>query len=284
MSRETFEEGAISRYDYLLNEFTNLAINRFTWENLPYGLTSEQLELLLISKGQLMFFKDNLNGFLILPCYPTTDINVYGLATEYRVNAENGKYDNTVNIDDGVIIKNNPLAVADIPTLEVFAKRIDDVEMTQDVNLFQQCMPKLILADEDSKLTAKSIVDKIRKFKFVIFGKKSLVNNISTSDVLDTSSPYIIDKLQQQKFDLKNELLTYLGINNNNNIKKERMIVDEVNANNEYTSINLDLMYDLRKKACDEINSKFGFNIKVEKREVEQVGANDIDTRGDNRE
>ena len=284
MSRQTFEEGAVSRYDYLLNEFKNLAINRFTWENLPYGLTSEQLELLLISKGQLMFFKDNLNGFLILPCYPTTDINVYGLATEYRVNAENGKYDNTVNIDDGVIIKNNPLAVADIPTLEVFAKRIDDVEMTQDVNLFQQCMPKLILADEDSKLTAKNIIDKIKKFKFVIFGKSTLVNNIKTSDVLDTSSPYILDKLQQQKVDLKNELLTYLGINNNNNVKKERMIVDEVNANNEYTSINLDLMFDLRKRACDEINSKFGFNIKVEKREVEEVGENDIDTRGDNRE
>lgn len=284
MSRQTFEDGAISRYDYLLNEFKNLAINRFTWENLPYGLTSEQLELLLISKGQLMFFKDNLNGFLILPCYPTTDINVYGLATEYRVNAENGKYDNTVNIDDGVIIKNNPLAVADIPTLEVFAKRIDDVEMTQDVNLFQQCMPKLILADEDSRLTAKNIIDKIKKFKFVIFGKNTLVNNIKTSDVLDTSSPFILDKLQQQKVDLKNELLTYLGINNNNNVKKERMIVDEVNANNEYTSINLDLMFDLRKRACDEINSKFGFNIKVEKREVEEVGENDIDTRGDNRE
>lgn len=283
LSRETFEEGAISRYDELLNEFTNLAINRFSWENLPYGLTSEQLELLLISRGQLMFFQDKLIGDLILPCYPTTDINVYGLATEYRVNAENGKYDETVNIDDGVIIKNNPLAVADMPTLEIFAKRIDDVEMTQDVNLFQQCMPKLILADEDSKLTAKSVVDKIRKFKFVIFGKKSLVNNISTSDVLDTSSPYIIDKLQQQKFDLKNELLTYLGINNNNNIKKERMIVDEVNANNEYTTINLDLMYDLRKKACDEINSKFGLNIKVEKREVEQDGANNIDPRGNDR-
>ena len=284
MSRQTFEDGAISRYDYLLNEFKNLAINRFTWENLPYGLTSEQLELLLISKGQLMFFKDNLNGFLILPCYPTTDINVYGLATEYRVNAENGKYDNTVNIDDGVIIKNNPLSIADIPTLEVFAKRIDDVEMTQDVNLFQQCMPKIVLADEDSKLTAKNIMDKIKKFKFVIFGKSTLVNNIKTSDVLDTSSPFILDKLQQQKVDLKNELLTYLGINNNNNVKKERMIVDEVNANNEYTSINLDLMFDLRKRACDEINSKFGFNIKVKKREVEEVGENDIDTRGDNRE
>ena len=123
-----------------------------------------------------------------------------------------------------------------------------------------------------------------KHYKFAIFGKTSLVNNISTSAVLDTSSPYILDKLQQQKTDLKNELLTYLGINNNNNIKKERMIVDEVNANNEYTSINLDLMYDLREKACKEINEKFGLNISVKKREVEENGKNDIDTRGDNRE
>lgn len=284
MSRHSFEDGAISRYDYLLQEFINLAINRFTWENLPQGLTSEQMEFLLIHHGQLMCFNDKYYGTLILPCMGTTDINVYGLPSEYRVMGENGKYNKTVNIENGVLIRNNPLGASDIPTLEIFAKRIDDVEMTQDVNLFQQCMPKVLLADEDSKLTAKNIIDKIRKFKFVIFGKSSLVNNIKTSDVLDTSSPYILDKLQQQKVDLKNELLTYLGINNNNNIKKERMIVDEVNANNEYTAINLDLMFDLRERACKEINKKFGLNIKVEKREVEQFGKNYDNTRGDSRE
>ena len=284
LSRHTFEDGAISRFDYLLHEFINLAINRFTWENLPIGLTTEQMEFLLINHGQLMCFNDKYYGTLILPCMGITDINVYGLPTEYRVMGENGKYNKTINIENGVLIRNNPLGTSDIPTLEVFAKRIDDVEMTQDVNLFQQCMPKVLLADEDSKLTAKNIINKIRKFKFVIFGKSTLVNNIKTSDVLDTSSPFILDKLQQQKVDLKNELLTYLGINNNNNIKKERMIVDEVNANNEYTAINLDLMYDLRKKACDEINKKFGLNIKVEKREVDQIGKNYSNTRGDNRE
>lgn len=284
MSRHTFEDGAISRYVYLLQEFINLAINRFTWENLPIGLTTEQMEFLLINHGQLMCFNDKYYGTLILPCMGTSDINVYGLPTEYRVIGENGKYNKTINIEDGVLIRNNPLGTSDIPTLEVFAKRIDDIEMTQDVNLFQQCMPKVLLADEDSKLTAKNIINKIRKFKFVIFGKSTLVNNIKTSDVLDTSSPYVLDKLQQQKIDLKNELLTYLGINNNNNIKKERMIVDEVNANNEYTAINLDLMYDLRKKACDEINKKFGLNIKVEKREVDLIGKNYSNTRGDNRE
>lgn len=284
MSRETFEDGAISRYDYLLNDFINLAINRFTWDNLPLGLTSEQMEFLLISKGQLMFFEDNMQGYYILPSYPTSDLNVYGVATKYVVMSENGKYNKTIDIEKGVLIKNNPLASADIPTLETFAKRIDDIEMTQDVNLFQQCIPKIILADEDSKLTAKALINKVRQFKFAIFGKKSLVNNITSSDVLDTTSPYILDKLQQQKYDLKNELLTYLGINNNNNVKKERMIVDEVNANNEYTSINLDLMFDLRERACKEINEKFGFNIKVKKREVKVDDTENYNTRGDSGE
>lgn len=284
MSREHFEDGALSRYDYLLNEFTNLAINRFNWSNLPNGLTSEQLEILLINNGQLMVFEDKLNGLYILPCYGTTDINVYGLPTKYNVNSLNGKYTNTIDVSKGVIIKNNPLGKNDINTLSIFAKRIDDIELTQDVNLFQQCIPKLLLADEDSKLTVKNLVDKIRKFKFVIVAKKSLMNNLATSDVLDTSSPYIIDKLQTYKTELKNELLTYLGINNNNNIKKERMIVDEVNSNNDYTSINLDLMYDLRKRACEDINKMFNIDVKVEKREVDQSGNDDNDIRGNNRE
>ena len=125
----------------------------------------------------------------------------------------------------------------------------------------------------------------IAKFKQRLKIKFNLImpywNKIFLADELEQR---ILDKLQQQKTDLKNELLTYLGINNNNNVKKERMVVDEVNANNEYTSINLDLMFDLRKRACKEINEKFGLNISVKKREVEENGKNDIDTRGDNRE
>jgi hypothetical protein len=282
LSRGKNEESALSRYDELLQEFMNLAINRFSWSGLPVGLTSEQLEKLLITKGQLMFYKDSELGNILLPCYATSEINPYGLPTKYHVNAENGEFNKTIDTEKGVIIRNNPQGFPDFPTLVIFAKRIDDVEMTQDVNLFQQCIPKIVLADEDSKLTAKTLIDKIKEFKFVVFGKKSLVTNVSTSDVLDTSSPFLLDKLQQHKTELKNELLTFLGINNNNNIKKERMIVDEVNANNDYISINLDLMFDLRKKACDEINTKFGTQLKVEKRKVEEVGEVHNNNTGDN--
>ena len=43
-------------------------------------------------------------------------------------------------------------------------------------------------------------------------------------------------------------------------------------------------MFDLREKACKEINEKFGLNITVKKREVEQDGEVYNNSRGDNRE
>lgn len=283
MSRKLFEEKALSRQDLIYNDLLNLAINRFNWSNLPYGLNTETLERLIINYGQVMCFNDKNNGLLILPCMPSSDLNIYGIATDYTVISVNGKYQDTISIDDGILIKNNPLATADKFTLEIFAKRIDDVEMTQEVNLFQQCVPKVLLADENTKLTAKNLFEKVKEFNFAIFAKKSLASNISTSDVLDTSSPFLLDKLQDYKNTLRNEVLTFLGINNANTDKKERLIRDEVNSNNDFVQINIDLMYDLRKKACDDINSKFGTNISVEKREVES-GEIYSNSRGNYRE
>jgi len=284
LSRGIFETKATSRQELLLDEFVNLAINRFTWEDLPYGLTSEQLEWMLIRFGTLACFKSKNQGVLILPCFGESKVNVYGLPTKYRVESLNGQYTDSIDIDNIALLKNNPTGTGDIETLEIFAKRIDDIEQTQDVNLFQQNMPKIILSDENGKLTAKNLIQKLKEYKFVIFGKKSLASNIEKSDVLDTSSPYLLDKLQDYKGDLRNELLTFLGINNNNVDKKERLITDEVNANNELISIMLDLMFDIREKFCEEVKEKFSLDIKVRKREVEEIGENDLPTRGVNRE
>ena len=47
--------------------------------------------------------------------------------------------------------------------------------------------------------------------------------------------------------------------------KKERLIVDEANANNDYINRNVDLLYKNRKIACDKINEKFNLNITVKR-------------------
>lgn len=258
------DEYAIDHTQEIFSRFLNLAINRFTWDNLPQGIESRKLEEFLIRYGMVAFFNDELYGNMILPCFNTSELNIYYEPTE--VNVMGNKFDKKISIDDVVIIRNNATADNDYDDLLTFATRINEIELTMDINLNAQKTPFVVLCDEKERLTFKNIINEVRKFKYAIFGTKNLkMNNV---DVLNTSSPYLLDKLQQQKRELFNELLSFLGINNNNVEKRERLLVDEVNANNEFILVNLEHMYEERKKACDLINEKFGTNIQVRKREV----------------
>lgn len=258
------DEYAIDHTHEIFSRFLNLAINRFTWSNLPPGIESRKLEEFLIRYGMVAFFNDENYGNMILPCFNTSDLNVYYEPTE--VNVMGNKFDKKISVDDVVIIRNNATADNDYDDLLTFANRINEIELTMDINLNAQKTPFVVLCDEKERLTFKNIINEVRKFKYAIFGTKNLKMN--SVDVLNTSSPYLLDKLQQQKRELYNELLSFLGINNNNVEKRERLLVDEVNANNEFILVNLEHMYEERKKACDLINAKFGTNIEVRKREV----------------
>ena len=160
MSRQPLEEKALSRQDLLLDEFINLAINRFSWSNLPKGLTSERLEEMLISYGTLGAFEEN-GLVVILPLFGTHKVNIYNEHTDFRLTGFNG-LEFTRSIDQLVKLKNNPLGTEDLSTLQLYAKKIDDIEQTQDVNLFQQCIPKIIGTTKDGILTAKNIVKQIK--------------------------------------------------------------------------------------------------------------------------
>ena len=280
MSRKAFEDNALSREDLLLNEFLNLAINRFTWTNLPKGLTSERLEEMLICHGTLGAFVEN-EMLVILPLFGTKKVNIYNEHTEFHLYGFNGETF-TKSEDKIVKLKNNQLGTEDLSTLQIYAKKIDDIEQTQDVNLFQQTIPKLIGTNKEGILTAKNIMKQIKEHKFVIFTKsKGIENQIKKEEVLDNTAPYLLDKLSDYENFYRNKVLTFLGINNANTDKKERLITSEVDANNDYIQINLDLMYDMRKRFCMEVKEKFGIIINVEKRRVKSEENN---IEGDSRQ
>ena len=279
MSKE-IDEYAIDHTEQILNRFMNLALNRFKWENLPYGITSRKIEEYLIKHGKAMMFKDGKNGLLLLPAAGTSDFNVYSEPTKYNVFGLG--YNKIIDADDGVVIRNNALGSNDYQDLITFAARLNEIELTMDINLNAQKTPFVILCDEKERLTFKNILLQVRKFKYAIFGSKSLkLNNI---DVLNTKADYLLEKLQNQKRELMNELLTYLGINNSNVTKRERLLVDEVNGNNDFILVNLEHMYEERKLACEEINKKFGLNIVVSKREVDFNGDLHLGIENNNRE
>ena len=261
------KEYSTNHTDQLYNRFLNLALNRFTWNNLPEGITSRKIEEMLIKNGRVMFFKDN-GVFITLPAFGVGMYDIYNEPIYYNVVGNN--FNKTIDRDTGVIIRNNATSTNDHDDLLLFAERINDVEQTMDINLNSQKTPYVILCDEKERLTFKNILNQVQKFKYAIFGSKGLkMNNI---DVLQTKADFLLDKLQDTKNAYMNELLTFLGINNSNTDKKERLLVDEVNSNNDFILVNIDHMYDERKRAVEEINKKFNLNITVEKREVELSG------------
>ena len=267
MNRGNEKDYAINREEEILSEFTNLAIKRFKWSNLPKGLTSDRLEEMLINHGLLGGFIHEGN-LIVLPMHGVSKVNIYNEFVRYRLHGFNG-FDMELDIDDICRLKNNPTCSNDMDTLRIFAKRISDIEQTQEVNLFQMNMPKIIATSRDGVLTAKNIIKKIQDFKFVVFTKeKALSQQLKQDDVLDTSAPYLLDKLGDYENFYRNKALSFLAINNANTDKKERLIVDEVNANNDLLNTILDMMYETRKEFCDEVKEKFGIDINVEKREV----------------
>ena len=170
------KDSAINREEELLQEFVNLAIKRFKWSNLPKGLTSDRLEEMLINYGMLGGFINEVDLFTILPIQGNGKINIYNEHDEYRIFGFNG-YNRTINSDDVCRLKNNPVGCNDIDTLMIYAKRINDIEQTQEVNLFQQNIPKIIATNRDGVLTAKNIIKKLRDFKLVIYTREKGINN-----------------------------------------------------------------------------------------------------------
>lgn len=263
--KETDLAMAINNQTYIdyLDRLKLLATSLFSWEGLDEIAgtgASRFLELSLYEYGRACFIKDENLGYMALRVNPSDTFNVYMLPT--KVTAWSIGYNKEYDFDDVVYIMNNDLQVPTSRTINQFAYRLYETERTIDVNLIAQKTPVLIEGDTKTILTLKNVYMQYSGNTPFIFGNKQF--DISNKlNVLNTNAPYLIDKLELHKHEIWDECLTYLGIDNANTDKKERLITDEVESNNEVINYYLNCFYKTRKSACDEINKKFGLNIEL---------------------
>lgn len=142
--------------------------------------------------------------------------------------------------------------------MELFALRLYEAEQTAMTNIKAQKTPILLLIDENQRLTIENLYSQYEGNKPVIFGDK---NNLQDNEIraIRTDAPFIADKIMDYKKEIWNEALTFLGINNIMIDKKERLVTDEANSNNELINLNLQSYLAPRQEACRQFNEKFGF-------------------------
>lgn len=258
-------------YVDFLERLKKIAISMFEWVNLPESMDARYLEMCLYYLGQAALLKNDDDIFINTKACSAGRINIYELPTEincYSVEFNTNKklYDgfaiNDVNKIDPkdycIYVLNNQNRCATAWTLELFAYRLYLAQRTADTNITVNKMPYLVAVPENQRLTMENLINQIDENRPAVFGTKELASTIKDDlRVLPTNPPFIADKLNDYKKEIWNEALTFLGINNLNE-KKERLITDETNSNNELINLNLQSYLTPRKEACKQFNKLFG--------------------------
>lgn len=242
------------------NRLMELALNVFEWENLPPSVDERFLELTLYEMGYCLYFNDEIIGNLALTCTIGGKLDVYRIPVLRRAYAVNG-YNKMCSTKDSVLIFNNYLHTPTQLTIELFARRLYEIERAIDVNVRAQKTPTLILSSEQQRLTMQNLYMQYDGNEPFIFGDK----NMDTEGIksLKTDAPFVADKLENLKHQIWNEALTFCGIENSNQDKKERLVSDEVGSNYGNVEAQRNVMLNARKQAVKKINAMFNTNIDV---------------------
>ena len=250
--------------NFLYSRFRMLMVNQYKWKGLEdLNIQERHIENYLFDNGFCLFFEDPLDGHLCLPCSGAGKQNVYGDYLKYRATGFN--YQQVVNADDAVLIENNKLRLPTHTAVFYFVSRLYELVRTMDVNVKQLKLQTLFSATDKNILTVKKIIDDIEENNWAII-TDSTMNLDEIVKAIPTGVKCLTAELTDRYNAIMNEALTYFGINNSNTDKRERLITDEANANNQFIDSCAEMFLESRQRACEEINKKFGLNLSVELR------------------
>ena len=258
-------------FDYL-RRMKMVALSIFEWK-LPKGMDSRYLEKTLYYKGRASLFKTPEYGFINTQCSSNGYLNIYGLPSSIVCMTYNGlhwykKLFTTLGEDEETIQKqrdeeciyvlNDWEGVPTAFTIEQFAYRMYLAQRTADVNMSAQRTPVMVVCSDKQRLTMENLYSQYDGNQPFIFGNKDANINDNSLKALKTDAPYICDKVMDYKKEIWNEFLQFLGVNSISIEKKERLITDEANQNNEVINLYLQSRLAPRQKACDQFNELYG--------------------------
>ena len=250
----------VATYDDIFSQLKEIALNVYRWENVPDSIDIRFLELCLFNRGYAVYFNDEILGNLALNCSIGGALNVYNIPIKRTAYASNG-YKRFLTASDSVIIYNNYMHRATYPTIDMYAKRLTQIKRAIDVNITQQKVPKIIQCDRQRQLTFQNMYEQVDNNEPVLILDENV--DLKSVGVLDNTAPYVADKLNLLYKDLWNQALTFLGVENSNADKKERLVSDEVGSNYGNVEVQRNVMLNSRKQAVKEINDMFGTEIEV---------------------
>ncbi len=187
--------------------------------------------------------------------------------------------------EECVLVKLQPDYGGIMDLVNYYSEQMALCSETASVNLLNSHLSYIFPAkDKASAESYKKMFDKVASGEPAVVLDKSLFKEDGTQTwspfTQNIGQNYIVDKVLNDLRTLEDMFNTQVGIPNANTQKKERLITDEVNANNVETTLTCDKWLEELKKSCKEVKSMFGTDMSVEwrnnpKEKVEVGGVDD---------
>lgn len=250
--------------------YESIGTNVFQWEGLPENIRPFYPEQTLYRQGMACMIQlPGTDEYDIFPvAYGSVELDLHGEPLSWRcyVIGESPGANiirNTVyNNENSVLIWNNPTRTGMSKYVD---SQIDNMLRTDNAlktNTLVQNTPVFVTADGKNALTAKNLFE-MYGIENVVYANDYTKNDISM-DVINLGVQFIGDKLSDQYETYNNRILRYLGINHLPVEKQERMLTGEVDSNDLLIETVTKSRLDMRKIACEQINSLWGLNVEVD--------------------
>lgn len=263
-------------YTFYLKMLYEKCLGMFKYYNMPKSLPAEEIEKRLMWYGFCGVFNHKKFGIVC------ADGGLSGVDLYYRpttfVYAQPVLGSDQLKINDEcVIIYNtqsdviNPYGFNEL--IRRYARMLADVDASIEIQIINSRATKLNSVADD--LTAKAVnnaMEAIEAGENYTVNQNSIIDRWQTKD-WNTAHPEQIEKLLDAKQCILNSFLEEIGVKSIN-AKRERMITNEVSADNQLLMVNTDDLLYKRKMGVKQINDMFGTDIKVELNDTYDISKN----------
>ena len=224
------------------------------------------------------------NKIIFTPWTFANRYNIYDFPTHVNlINTRGVKFITTkiLEIDKEVVIgyaqKNHKSIYSSI---EAKIDELVDIEMKKRVSRKAQSQPWMFAFSPEDFAQAKVLQEQLEADEPYLFAP---FNDVDKVKGITSGAPYVVDKFEQDRQKIENDILTMLGVNNVGiGEKKEHLIVDEVNANNEDIEQQSISFRTEIEDFFDRVNKVFGYKVDVyDMNEMFKEAEDEVDEKED---
>lgn len=252
---------------YYIEKFFNKFLSLFKFTGIDYQQRAYIMRKFW-SEGTIAVIKDSKSGLPVFaPWFPADKFNTYDYPTKIGL----------VNVRGVSFIPSSPLYLDEeggacigyiqrnrkgiYSSIEIMIEKLVNIEMTIRTNLKSAKSPWVIGVSPEDEARKEFFVEQLDSDSPYIFVG---LDGAKDAKALVSGGEYNIDKLEAQRQQVENEILTRLGIQNVGIMeKKEHFTVDEVNSNNEQINTSGYEFIDCLNEFFDNARQFLGIDISV---------------------